>query len=145
MGADGVALTKRGNVKDASWRACQQFLNNPEAALRRLHSFRDLIDAGAVPAKNVENARKVLGHFLNPDAIGAKSVAAAHLCKWLISTIAYYERAAPIQERPGVSEAPPPVKAAAEASKCLCKADIVEIKSLATPPQPVMVVCVCAS
>merc|ERR1712087_1060741 len=49
------------------------------------------------------------------------------------------------QERPQVSEARPSVKAAAEASKCLCKADIVEIKNLKNPPQPVMIVCVCVS
>jgi len=141
--AEGVALTKKGQVQDSSWRACQQFLSNPEAVLKRMHGFKDLIDAGAVPAKNVGKARKVLGHSLNPNALRAKSVAAACLCKWLISTIAYYERHAPIQERPQVSEARPSVKAAAEASKCLCKADIVEIKSLSKPPQPVMIVCVC--
>merc|ERR1712187_795104 len=106
-------------VKDASWKTCQQFLSNPEAVLKRMHSFIDLIDVGGVPAKNVERARKVLGHSLNPDTISAKSMAAAYLCKWLCSTIAYYERAAPIQERAEVSEAPPSMKAVAEASKYL--------------------------
>merc|ERR1712159_967950 len=84
-----------------------------------------------------------MGHVLNPEAMRAKSVAAAYLCKWLISTIAYCEHAAPIQQQqPQVSQALPSVKAAVEASKYLSKADIVEIKSLSSPPQPVTIVCV---
>merc|ERR1711977_166663 len=134
--ADGVELTKRGNVKDASWKACQKFMSNPDATLKCMHDFKDTIDAGAVPAKNIRKVRKVLGHSLNPDVVKAKSVAAGYLCKWLISTIAYYERAAPIQQHPQVSETSPPAKAVAEASKHLSKADIVEIKSLGSPRQP---------
>lgn len=141
--ADGVELTKRGNVKDASWRACQKFMSNPDATLKCMHDLRDTIDAGAVPAKNIRKVRKVLGHSLNPEAVKAKSVAAGHLCKWLISTIAYYEHAAPIQQQAQVSQTSPPAKAVAEASKHLSKADIVEIKSLEVPPKPVMIVCVC--
>jgi len=37
----------------------------------------------------------------------------------------------------------PLVNEASEASRFLCKGDIIEIKSLAKPPQPVMMVCVC--
>merc|ERR1712048_1504421 len=101
------------------------------------------IDAGAVPAKNIRKAHKLLGYSHSYDAIKAKSVAAANLYTWLINTIAYYDRAAPIEERPSVSEAPPSVKIVAEASKYLCKADIVEIKSLSAPPKPVMMFCIC--
>jgi hypothetical protein len=141
--ADEVQLTRRGNVRDASWKSCQKFLSNPEAILKRMRDFRDTIDAGAVPAKNIKKVRKVLGHLLNPEAMMAKSMAAAQLCKWLISTIAYYEHAAPIQQQPLVIHTVPSANVAAEASKHLSKGDIVEIKSLSSPPQPVMIVCVC--
>jgi len=73
----------------------------------------------------------------------AKSVAAAYLCKWLISTIAYYEHAAPIQQQAQASRTSPSVKALAEPSTHVTKADIVEIKSLSAPPQAVIIVCVC--
>jgi len=85
-----------------------------------------------------------MGHLLNPEVMGAKSVAAAHLCRWLIAAIAYCKHASPIQNQPQVNQAPTVVKeTASEACKYLDKADIVEIKSLATPPQPVMIVCAC--
>jgi len=141
--ADGVELTKRGNVKDASWKACQKFMSNPGATLESMHDFRNAINAGAVPVKNIRKVRKVLGHSLTPETLKAKSVAAGHLCKWLISTIAYYERAAPIQHEAQVSQTSPPAKTVPEASRHLCKGDIVEIKSLSAPPQLVMIVCVC--
>merc|ERR1712070_1230222 len=73
----------------------------------------------------------------------AKSAAAAHLCQWLVSTIAYCHHVAPVQQQARVSRASPSEEAAAEASKYLSKGDIVEIKSLSKPPQPVMMVCVC--
>merc|ERR1711879_823081 len=71
------------------------------------------------------------------------STAAAHLSRWLISTIAYCEHANTNQHQPQVSEASPPVQAIPEASRHLSKADIVEIKCLGSPPQPVMTVCIC--
>jgi len=49
-----------------------------------------------------------------------------------------------LQTQPQVNQTPTVVKeTASEACKYLDKADIVEIKSLATPPQPVMIVCAC--
>lgn len=144
--APEVELTKRGKVKDASWRACQKFLSNPDNMVKRLHGFRDTIDSGLVPVKNIKKVCKVLremGHALKPETMRAKSVAAAHLCRWLISTIAYCEHAVPNQQQPRDSQALPSVKAVAEASKYISKADVVEMKCLAAPPQPVMIVCAC--
>jgi len=144
--APEVGLTRRGNVKDDDWRACQKFLSNPAATLERLHDFRDTINAGLVPAKNIKRVRKILrgiGHGLNPEQIRGKSVAAACLYKWLVSTLAYCEHASLIQEEPQASQPSPSVEAAAEACKHICKKDVVEIKSLLAPPQPVMIVCVC--
>lgn len=140
--ANEVKLTRRGNVQDASWKSCQQFMSNADATLKRMHDFKDTIGEGAVPAKNIRKVHKVLGH-LSPEGVKSKSIAAACLCKWLISTIAYYEHAAPIQQKAHVSHPSPSAKVATVASKHLTKADIVEIKSLAKPPQPVMIVCVC--
>merc|ERR1712151_432146 len=83
------------------------------------------------------------GHSLKPESMSEKSVAAAHLSRWLISTIAYCEHAITNQHQPQVSAATSPVQAIAEASRHLSKADIVEIKCLGSPPQPVMTVCIC--
>lgn len=145
--APEIELTRTGNAKDASWGACQKLLSNPVAILQRLHDFQNIVDAGMVPAKNIKRVRKMLsemGHFLNPEIMGAKSVAAAHLCRWLIAAIAYCKHAGPIQNQPQVNQAPNVVKeTASEACKYLAKADIVEIKSLAAPPQPVVIVCAC--
>jgi len=141
--APEVELTKKGHVKDASWGAFQKFMSNPDATLKRLLGFQDDIDAGKVPAKNMKKVLKVLrenGHVLNPEAMINKSMAASHLCKWLMSTAAYYEHSAPTQQEVQCSQAS---SSSVQASKCLCKADIVEIKSLACPPQPVKIVCVC--
>jgi len=136
-----------GNAKDASWGACQKLLGNPVAILQRLHDFQNSVDAGMVPAQNIKRVRKILsemGHFLNPEVMEARSVAAAHLCRWLIAAIAYCKHASPVQNQPQVNQAPIVVtETASEACKYLDKADIVEIKSLATPPQPVMIVCAC--
>merc|ERR1711953_1614701 len=84
-----------------------------------------------------------MGHLLNPKVMRAKSVAAAHLCRWLIAAITYCKHASPIQNQPPANQASPAVKAASEACKYLSKADIVEIKCLAKPPQPVVLVCEC--
>lgn len=137
-----VELTKTGKVKDASWGACQKFLNNPDATLRHLQNFKQTIDAGMVAAMNVRRVRTILGNFNNPATMKAKSVSAGYLCKWLISTIAYWDRAAPPQQDCEVAQKSPPMEEVAGASQLVSKADIVEIKSLSKPPQPVMTVCV---
>jgi hypothetical protein len=145
-----VELTKTGNVKDASWQACQRFFSNPDAALTRLREFSGAIDAGTVPMRNIRKVHKLLGH-LRPDAVRVKSKAAASLCKWLISTLAYYEQAAPLQQQPEMSLTPASEMVAIEACKYrgslrppkLSKADLVELRSMANPPQLVMIVLVC--
>lgn len=133
-------------MKDTSWKACQKLFGNADAILQRLRDFRNTVDAGAVPAKNIKRVRKILqelGHLLNPAAMKSKSVAASHLCRWLISTVAYCEHANLVHNETYVSNASPRAKTASEACKYICKADVVEIKSLSSPPQPVTIVCMC--
>merc|ERR1712160_173404 len=61
--ANEVELTKMGNVKDASWKACQRFFSNPDAAVTRLREFGGAIDAGTVPVRNIRKVHKLLGHL----------------------------------------------------------------------------------
>jgi len=145
--APEVELTKRGNVKDASWRSCQCFMSNPDGLVKRLQDFRHRIDAGEVPARNIKKVSKLLrnmGHSLSPDAVKKKSAAAACLCRWLLSTIAYFEQAAPNLQQPCLNESAAPAQLPSSSYTHISKGDIVELKALAKPPRAVMAVCVCA-
>lgn len=120
-------------------------MSNPEALLKRLHDFRHNIVAGEVPVRNINKVSKILmNHALNPDTVKKRSCAASFICKWLISTIAYFRQVAPEVQPPQVNEASPPVQSPPETCAYFGKGDIVELKSLAKPPQAVMIVCVCA-
>lgn len=145
--APEVELTKRGNVKDASWKCCQSFMGNPDALMKRLYDFKHSIDAGDVPVRNVKKVSKLLrsmGHALNPVSMKRKSLAAECICRWLISTIAYFEQVCPGLQQPCLSEATPSEQTPPQTCTQLCKADIVELKNFQNPPKPVKIVCVCA-
>jgi len=151
--APEVELTKKGNVKDASWKSCQKFFSDPAATLRKLQALQEGIHKGRVPRRNVGRVRRIqvnMGIAFSAEAMRAKSAAAASLCKWLMSVVAYYDVSAPHRLEPtaaatgedaGQHGALP--ASSVIASGLLDKRDLVELKSLAKPPQPVMIVCVC--
>eukprot|EP00928_Gymnodinium_smaydae_P046962 TRINITY_DN3130_c0_g1_i2.p1 TRINITY_DN3130_c0_g1~~TRINITY_DN3130_c0_g1_i2.p1 ORF type:complete len:821 (-),score=146.86 TRINITY_DN3130_c0_g1_i2:256-2718(-) len=141
-----VELTKRGNVKDVSWKAFQKVAGNVDRLMEDCATFSDAIDAGKVPRRNIERARK-LKYDLGPasgDFVRQKSAAAAVLFKWVCNIIAYYDVAAPAQKIAVNTESTDSVNedaASAETTSSrlgmLCKKDVVELKSLAKPPQEV--------
>jgi hypothetical protein len=149
--APEVELTKKGNVKDASWKSCQKFLSDPAKVSKKLVELREVIDAGGVPRRNVERVRKIqvsMGNAFSVDEIKKKSAAAAEICAWLMCTISYFDVAAPNrhEEIKAVSNqvAKLDVAETQEVSiGTLTKGDIVELKALCSPPQPIMIICVC--
>jgi hypothetical protein len=149
--APEVELTKKGNVKDASWKSCQQFLSDPAKVSKKLFEFREVIDAGGVPRRNIERVRKIqvsMGSAFNVEEIKKKSVAAAGICAWLMCTISYFDVTAP--NRHGDPKALSNQVAKNDVAekqevfiRMLSKADIVELRALCSPPQPIMIICVC--
>jgi len=132
-----IALTKKGNAK-ASWRGFQTLASNPGSLLVQLRGFKDAIDAGTVPSRNIELARKVqidMGLDFSVQTMKNKSIAAAGLCAWINNTIAYYDLVAPQLPEPPVrkevAESEPVV------SFCVDVRAIRELKSLGKPPQGV--------
>lgn len=156
-----IEVTKKGNAKDLSWGSCQKFMSNPLALWKQMETFKDKIDSGTVPRRNICNARRIqisMGGAFSPQVMGSKSAAAANLCKWLTATIAYYDTTmsnrlvcstAAAQTIEAVSVAFPQddkeLQASATTSlqKGVSKADIVELKAMHKPPQGVMLVCMC--
>mmetsp|Transcript_111579 Transcript_111579/g.204677 ORF Transcript_111579/g.204677 Transcript_111579/m.204677 type:complete len:858 (+) Transcript_111579:96-2669(+) len=145
-----IELTAKGNVKDADWKGCQKLMASPDDLLQIARELPDAIKAGRVPRKNVEKARSIkdnMGMKFSVDAVKKQSFAAANICAWVIQIIAFYDKAAPpktLLAAKAHKDCPEPtndlpVSMAFE----VCKGDLVEVKSLNKPPQPVMVVSVC--
>jgi len=143
--APEIPLTKKGNVKDVSWKGFQAFASNPSQLMQNCADFADAIDEGRVPRKNIDRARWIKNKMgLSCDEIKMKSLAAHHLAVWVSNIITYYDVAAPSQVAASEAESHA-CNGARQAEKhkspslsCLSKADIVELKSLAAPPVEVM-------
>jgi len=93
-----IALTAKGNVKEPCWKSCQALLGNPTFFLELANGFKDAIDAGRVPRRNVNAARRLkdgMGGTFCAEAMKKKSAAAAGICEWIVNMIAYYDAAAP--------------------------------------------------
>merc|ERR1711865_173415 len=118
-----------------SWKGFQKLVSNPAHFLVQVRVFKNAIDAGTVPRRNIEMARKVqinMGLSFTAERIQLKSLAVAGLCTWINSIIAYYDLVAPKQlESPVRKEVvePKPVE-----SFCVKVGDIQELKSLGKPP-----------
>lgn len=146
-----VAITKKGNVKDASWKSCQIFMANPESLFNQLETFKDLIDSGSVPPRNIQKLRRIqvsMGGAFDATVMRKKSAAAGNLCTWLAGILAYYDKAA--SNSLGASDATAKIAAAAATTvakqggqQVLDKADLSELKAMQKPPHAVSLVCVC--
>lgn len=134
-----IQLTKAGNVKDAGWKAFQALCSNPASFLEDLKEYKDAIDAGRVPRKNILKALKIqakMGNSFSAENMIKVSKAAAGLCTWLMNILAYYDLVVPKQ--PVRSEKVSRPKLALNESnpsmRLLSKGDIVEMKSFRIPP-----------
>jgi len=145
-----VELTAKGRVKHACWKGVQLLMGNPGGFMQQLKSFKHLIDEGKVPPKNIQRARRIkdeMGETFDCQVMKRKSIAAAGLCVWIANIITYYDIAAPpAPEASGLAcpRDPEPTTGQAwapSALHCLSKSAIVELKSLAKPPQGVVDVC----
>jgi len=133
--APSVELTKEGRPKDASWGAFQKLAGNPTGFMQQLLDFKDAIDTGKVPRKNIQGARRVqlsMGSACNAKTMARLSCAAAGLVSWLINIIAYYELAAPKQPDW------PENQVLVEPKQATLLADIQELKALSNPPRGVI-------
>lgn len=145
-----IELTTSGNVRAASWKSAQKMLGDA-CFLNNLITFKDAIDAGKVPRKNIEKARKFkdgMGNSFSVEIMAKKSLAAAGLCAWISNIIAYYDIVASLELKPvgGQTEkVMPPLETAFAAEKpCVDKRDLQELRSLCRPPAEcvdVMAVC----
>jgi len=140
-----VEVTAKGNVKRDDWKEGKKLLGNPGQLIKELNEFPALIDAGKVPRRNIQNARKIqlaMGPEFS-DTLKKKSMAAGCLWVWVQNICAYYAIAAP--PAPPAAPAEPPMTTTVEdnapappaASRFLSKADIVELKSVNCPPDAV--------
>ena len=87
-----IEVDKRGKVRDASWKASQKIMSNPDRFLENLKSYKPLIDEGKIPKANIEMARPLtLESDFTVESMTKKSKAAAGLCEWVINIIMYYE------------------------------------------------------
>jgi len=135
--APSIELRKNGNAK-ASWQGSKKLMANPTGLLAQLNDFKDAIDAGTVPRRNIEMARKVqidMGVSFTAEAMRCKSLAVAGLCAWINNIIAYYDLVCPKQLGSLVRQeaaAPKP-----DESFLVKACDIQELKSLSHPPQDV--------
>lgn len=138
-------------TKKNPWGDCQRFLlRDPVNLMKKLEEFPDAIQAGRVPRRNMERARKIQtsmgGPWNDEEAMKKRCCAAvAGLCPWLMHMFAYYDQVRPAaHHHPHGKEAK---KTAAEVTHAnaglLDKADIIELKALSKPPQAVVVVCCC--
>lgn len=87
-----VLILLDGNPKDKSWQAACKSMNNVDAFLGRLKSYKALVDSNQVAKKNVDACRSYLElpHF-EKEIISGKSKAAAGLCDWAINIVKYYD------------------------------------------------------
>jgi len=138
--APKIEPTKKGtNVKDLTWRRFQKLCGNPTLLLQQLKDFKDAIDAGRVPRKNIRKARKIqidMGNSFSAEVMKSKSSAVANLCTWISCMLAYYDLAAPQMPEPAVSrEVAEPDSASGKVGPAakLSKSDIVELKALKNP------------
>lgn len=142
-----IELTSKGNVKEANWKGCKKLLASPDNFMKFARELPDAIRGGCIPRKNVEKARRIkesMGISFSVDVMRAKSAAASTLCAWALQIIAFYDKAAP----PTVLATKAQKSDGLPSSKSLQafefdKRDLVEIKSMSKPPQPVMIICMC--
>lgn len=75
-------------LQDLSWAAAKKFMGNVDAFLRSLLRF----DKDNVPLPNVERVERdyIKQPGFTPEAVRAKSSAAAGLCAWVINICKYY-------------------------------------------------------
>eukprot|EP00747_Dinoflagellata_sp_TGD_P088129 gnl/TRDRNA2_/TRDRNA2_163891_c3_seq1.p1 gnl/TRDRNA2_/TRDRNA2_163891_c3~~gnl/TRDRNA2_/TRDRNA2_163891_c3_seq1.p1 ORF type:complete len:182 (+),score=47.09 gnl/TRDRNA2_/TRDRNA2_163891_c3_seq1:41-547(+) len=98
-----IVVNKDGKVMDASWNGAQIMMGKtPPGKPKRydldflvhLSKLPDEIDAGRVPKKNIEAARKIknsLGEEWSFDFMVRVATGAAALCQCVNSIIAYYD------------------------------------------------------
>ena len=87
-----IIILLQNNPKDKSWGAATKMMSNVDRFMETLKGFKQEIDDGNVPKKNVDACRPYLEleHF-NRDTIYNKSRAAAGLCEFAINIIKYFD------------------------------------------------------
>lgn len=87
-----ILILLQNNPKDKSWGAATKMMGNVDKFMDTLKGFKQQIDDGNVPKKNVDACRPYLEleHFTR-DIIYNKSRAAAGMCEFAINIIKYFD------------------------------------------------------
>jgi dynein heavy chain len=88
-----IVVQKNGKVKDRGWdQAKKQMLGNIAEFLDQLMGFKEVADAGNVPAVNWKEVRPYieLEHF-DVEIIKKKNGSAAGLVSWVVNIVIYYD------------------------------------------------------
>jgi len=87
-----IIILLMNNPKDKSWGAATKMMGNVDKFIDLLKGFKEQIDLGNVPKKNVDACRPYLEleHF-NRETIYNKSRAAAGMCEFAINIIKYFD------------------------------------------------------
>lgn len=150
-----IAVVKKGGVcypRDRTWKGCQAMLGDT-TFLQQLLDFKAVIGERRVPRQNVQRARKLkdaIGPDFSFEAMKKKSMAAAGLCVWVLNIMMYYDIAmkylGATSPEPAASSEASAAQVAEPAGRSQASIDagcLREVKSLASPPQAVMIVCMC--
>jgi len=89
-----VQVDQEGNILDGSWKGSCKMMSNPAGFMENLKSLKDKINAGTLPAKNIEDARTIkdqMGRDFCFEIMRKKSSAVAGLCVFVINIIMYFD------------------------------------------------------
>lgn len=93
----GVAVDSNGRPKDPTKKGALKMISKVPALKRKLQTLTIFIDAGKMPAGNVEGARSVLnamGHDCSYANMKRTSETAAQLSRYVINVVMYYDAVA---------------------------------------------------
>lgn len=89
-----IAIDSRGRVKDSSWKASRNMINEPKKFIANIKEFKALVEDGCVPAQNVQAACRIqdsMGDVFTYETMRRKSLAAAGLTSWVCNIIQYHQ------------------------------------------------------
>jgi len=90
---EAIEIDKNKKPKNFDWKACQKLMQNPEAYVKQLLAYKDIVDQNLVPASNVNYIKQnyLSMPSFNEEAMANKSAAAKGVCAWVINIVKYYE------------------------------------------------------
>ena len=79
--------------KSFDWKTAQKIMKDPNAFMAALLGFKEIVNAGDLPAGNVAYVKKeyLSAPEFDPSIVVNKSKAAAGLCSWVINIVKFHD------------------------------------------------------